>query len=220
MALERVVLCLSGGLDSSILAASFRSQAEIVPLFFDYGQSPLLEERRAARAVASTLGLEPPIELSLPNIPRLSGLGESFFACRNLIFAAHASAIASSIGSARVLLGFVADTDPTLYPDATPGFCKKATELIHLTLGSAGNVGIYAPFANVHKAELVVEAMTMGFDTRVTYSCYHAGGRCGECSSCRAAINAFDRAASIAPTRLRPQVLNANPYFAPETAPA
>ena len=58
--MNKLVLCLSGGLDSSVTAALLRNDFDLYPLFFDYDQVALKAEHRAVLEVSAALHLREP----------------------------------------------------------------------------------------------------------------------------------------------------------------
>jgi 7-cyano-7-deazaguanine synthase len=94
--------------------------------------------------------------------------------CSTVAYAAHAD---DALGSA--------------YPDCSSFFIEKQQEAIQI--GTAGAVKtLYAPFADLTKAEIVKKGVELGVDFSRTWSCYNGNDKpCGTCATCR------DRAAAL-----------------------
>src|SRR5688500_555795 len=127
---RKIVICLSGGFDSSILAAMSHDRYEMHPLYFDYAQAPCKEELSAAHAVCQALELPAPVVMRLRELSASREDHYAYYPYRNLMFGVHAAAFAIKMKATAVWFGFVADTDPTRYPDATQEFCDQANRLM------------------------------------------------------------------------------------------
>ena len=86
------------------------------------------------------------------------------------------------------------------FPDATPEFF--ATMARALSLGLATTIEVAAPFAAMHKADVIAAGRTLGVPLELTLSCMQpAGGlHCGRCSKCRERRDAFRDAGIDDPT--------------------
>jgi 7-cyano-7-deazaguanine synthase len=116
---------------------------------------------------------------------------------RNIVLLAKASVYMARAGLARILMGTLAGNP---FPDATPAFFEAMARALSLGLGTP--VGIEAPFASLHKADVVRIGRTLGVPLELTLSCMEPrGGRhCGRCSKCRERIDAFRAAGGEDPT--------------------
>ena len=116
---------------------------------------------------------------------------------RNIVLLAKASVYMARAGLARILMGTLGGNP---FPDATPAFFEAMARALSLGLGTP--VGIQAPFASLHKADVVRIGRTLGVPLELTLSCMQPrGGRhCGRCSKCRERIDAFRAAGGEDPT--------------------
>jgi len=72
--MEKVIVLLSGGIDSSVAVAFLKLAGfDVCPLFINHHQGPLEAEREATATITSTLGLSEPLEVEVDRI-----LGEGF----------------------------------------------------------------------------------------------------------------------------------------------
>jgi 7-cyano-7-deazaguanine synthase len=192
------VLCLSGGLDSSVTALLHVAESITYPLFFDYGQEPVEEELEAARSISALLALQPlevrRLDLSCQSQNKDKSLSPYFVPARNFAFVASAQNYAASVDADSIAVGFVADTDPALFPDATQSFVDSLNSTLMGMSASRRLISVGAPISGLYKKDLLKEALRRAFPVNLTYSCYHKGGRCGRCPSCLSIIAAFGAA--------------------------
>jgi 7-cyano-7-deazaguanine synthase len=102
--------------------------------------------------------------------------------------------------SARLLLGTLA-CNP--FPDATPEFFAGQSRALSQGLGLS--IAVEAPFAEMHKADVVRRGVELGLPLELTLSCMQPkdGMHCGQCSKCRERRDAFREAGVEDPTRYR-----------------
>jgi 7-cyano-7-deazaguanine synthase len=200
------VVLLSGGLDSTTVAAIAASRGFAVhALTVAYGQVHAVE-LEAARRVAAALGAARHVELAidLRDIARSSLTGSApvpkdrgaadeipstYVPARNTILLSLAMAWAESLGAADIFIGVNA-LDYSGYPDCRPEFIAAFEHLAQLAT-RAGVEGqplrIHAPLQHMTKAEIIRAGLALGVDYGLTHSCYdpHPDGRpCGGCDSC------------------------------------
>ncbi len=189
------VLLLSGGMDSAALAVLLRPK---YTLFINYGQSPALAERRAARAIAAQLHLdhhELQVDLRRLGAGVLAGLpaepgapSPEWWPYRNQLLATLAAAWtfglrkSSDAGSAgfTINLGSVRP-DGLRHADGRTAFYRALDELLNL---QEGNVGADAPALSMTTQELIRRS-DIGDDVLAwTHSCHRADIPCNECPGC------------------------------------
>src|SRR5690606_10166714 len=112
---------------------------------------------------------------------------------RNVVLLGKAAIYCAQHGIGRLVLGVLAGNP---FPDATPAFFDAMGRA--LSLGLAHTIAIDAPFASLHKADVVRRGIELGVPLERTLSCMQpSGGRhCGRCSKCRERRDAF-RAAGV-----------------------
>jgi 7-cyano-7-deazaguanine synthase len=200
------VVLLSGGLDSMVAAALARAQGFVLnALTIDYGQRHR-REIEAAKVIAQTLGAERHVVLPL-DLSRFGGsaltddiavpkggltddIPVTYVPARNLVFLSLTVAMAEASGARDVFIGVNA-LDYSGYPDCRPEFIASFTETARLGT-KAGVEGepftVHAPLQHMTKAQIAAEAIRLGLDPAMSWSCYDPGddGRaCGLCDSCR-----------------------------------
>ncbi len=117
---------------------------------------------------------------------------------RNVVLLTKAAVFMARAGLARVYIGPLAGNP---FPDATPDFFAGMARALSLGLGTS--IEIVAPFAAMHKSEVIALGHSLGVPLELTLSCMQpAGGfHCGRCSKCRERSDAFREAGFEDPTR-------------------
>jgi 7-cyano-7-deazaguanine synthase len=102
--------------------------------------------------------------------------------------------------AARLLMGTLAGNP---FPDATPDFL--AAQGRALSLGLDLPIGVEAPFAAIHKSDVIRLGVELGVPLELTLSCMQPkdGTHCGMCSKCRERRDAFREAKVPDPTSYR-----------------
>lgn len=212
-------MLFSAGLDSAVLAADALSRGRVRPVYVGVGFAWEAEER----AMAARLLAEPPfagrvdplVTLSFdmrdvfpPSHWAVEGKPPAFdtpdedvyIHGRNVILASKAAVYMTRDKISRLLFGTLAGNP---FPDATPEFFDTMSRALTLGLGAA--IGIEAPFATLHKADVIRKGIALGVPLALTMSCNapHDGQHCGRCSKCRERRDAFADAAVEDPTAYR-----------------
>jgi 7-cyano-7-deazaguanine synthase len=120
---------------------------------------------------------------------------------RNVILLSKAAVyLARARTPGRLLLGTLAGNP---FPDATREFFD--TMAYTLSLGLGAPIEIQAPFAELHKAEVIRKGIALGVPLELTLSCMQPkdGLHCGRCSKCRERRDAFREAGVKDPTSYR-----------------
>lgn len=189
-------------------------------LTIDYNQRHRCEID-AARTIAAALGAERHVILPLDlrqfggsaltddiAVPK-DGLGPeipvTYVPARNLVFLSLTLAWAESLGARDIHIGVNA-LDYSGYPDCRPEFIAGFADLADLATkaGAEGRrFAIHAPLQYLGKAEIVREAVRLGLDPAMSWSCYDPqpdGAACGLCDSCRLRREGFVQAGVADPT--------------------
>lgn len=218
---RRAVVLLSGGLDSTTVAAIAREAGfALLALTVDYNQRHRTELDHARR-IAATLGAERHVVLPLDlrafggsaltddiDVPKdgvQPGIPVTYVPARNTVFLSLALAWAEAAGATDLFIGVNA-LDYSGYPDCRPGFIR-AFEDMAAQATKAGVEGarfdVHTPLIDMTKADIVREAARLGVDLGATWSCYDPtpqGQHCGTCDSCRLRRKGFAEAGVPDPT--------------------
>jgi 7-cyano-7-deazaguanine synthase len=106
--------------------------------------------------------------------------------------------------SARLLMGTLAGNP---FPDATPEFLDAQGRA--LSRGLDLPIAVEAPFAALHKSDVIRRGVELGVALELTLSCMQPkdGMHCGKCSKCRERRDAFHQAGVADPTTYRERPL-------------
>ena len=205
------VVLLSGGLDSTTVAAIARSQGyRILALTIDYNQRHRIELVHAAR-IAAAIGVERHIVLPLDlrgfggsaltadiDVPKGGvepGIPVTYVPARNTIFLSVALGWAEAAGAKDLFIGVNA-LDYSGYPDCRPDFIAAFEAMANVATRDGGFT-VHTPLAYMTKADIIAEGARLGVDFGMTWSCYDptpAGRPCGVCDSCRLRAKGFAEA--------------------------
>jgi 7-cyano-7-deazaguanine synthase len=200
---DRCVLLLSGGLDSTVLLHDLLAKGKKVhALSFNYGQNHAQKEGFAALRIANKLGVPwstvyltdafsgALIGGKVPHGPYDDAQqAQTVVPNRNMVMLSIAAAHAIGQGIGTVCYAAHAD-DNAVYPDCRPDFIKAMEGA--LALCHYYPIRLYAPFAHMHKRDIVALGRTLNVDFDKTWSCYEGGDEpCGKCGACDARKKAF-----------------------------
>lgn len=174
--MSKVLVCLSGGLDSAVVLDMMMDKYECEAVLFDYGQPHLIELDRAV-SIATKKNVRY-LKVSTPPIPKTNDV---VFAGRNLVLASYAISIAAAMGFRAIAFG-CNQSDWERFPDCRPDFWKAVNEA---SLAAYG-ISVMLPLLRMTKTEVVVEARRRAVNIEETWSCYDpsAGVPCGICLAC------------------------------------
>ena len=214
----KALVLFSGGLDSSTclaLAIEKYGKENVLALSISYGQKHS-KEINAARAVAEYYGTElisldlAPIfegsdcallEGSNQAIPKgdyanqlVSSDGKpvsTYVPFRNGLFLSCAASVALSRGCGVIYYGVHSDDAAgSAYPDCSSDFNNHMSKAI--SIGSAQQLKVVAPFVDRTKAEVVAQGLRLGVPYELTWSCYEGNDKpCGCCGTCIDRAKAF-----------------------------
>jgi len=216
---QKIVLILSGGLDSTTLLYTLLEQNyKIALLTFDYGQRHKKEIEAAIKTVnyLKTLDFEKNLiehkVIDISNINELlkgsaltsedidvpkghytePDMKVTVVPNRNMIFLSLAIGYAVSIGASAV--SYAAHSgDHAIYPDCRPGFIEKMRQV-----SKSANytyVDIFTPFVDKDKNEILKIGLSLKnkVDYSLTWTCYAGKDKaCGKCGACVERLEAFN----------------------------
>jgi len=220
----RAVVCLSGGMDSTVCATLAARDYEAYGLHFSYGQRTEARELASARAVAAAAGMHELLELKIDLFRRIGGsaLTDSSIAVpdaveeedagaanrtgsevpvtyvpfRNAHFLSAAVSWAEVLGAKTVFLGAV-EQDSSGYPDCRPAYYAAFNELIRMGTRD-GDIQVVTPLIALRKSEIVKLGVELGAPLHVSWSCYSGETEaCGVCESCALRLRAFAQAGAV-----------------------
>ncbi len=213
---EKAVVCLSGGMDSTVCAALAARDFHAYALHFSYGQRTEARELESAQAVSRLLGFREflPLRVDLfrriggsaltdPSIPvprapaEEAAIGHeipvTYVPFRNAHFLAAAVSWAEVLGARTVFIGAV-EQDSSGYPDCRPAYYDAFNALIQQGTRE-GDIRVTTPLIAMRKSEIVRLGVELGAPLHVSWSCYSGEEvACGLCESCALRLIAFREA--------------------------
>ena len=212
---RKAIVLLSGGLDSMVCAGLAREAGYAVQaLTIDYNQRHRCEID-AARVIAAAVEAERHVilpldlrqfggsaltgDLAVPKDGLSADIPVTYVPARNLVFLSLTLAWAEALGARDVFIGVNA-LDYSGYPDCRPEFIAGFADLARLATkaGAEGDAfTIHAPLQYLGKADIAREALRLGLDPVMSWSCYDPqddDAACGLCDSCRLRREGFTQA--------------------------
>jgi 7-cyano-7-deazaguanine synthase len=216
-----VAVLFSAGLDSAVLVAHAAQQrATVQPIYVSAGLAWEGEERAMAERLLSappyaTAEICPLVSLTVEmrdvypashwairgEPPAYDTPDEDVYIDgRNVVLLSKAAVYMARAGIERVMIGPLAGNP---FPDASRDFFDAMERA--LSIGLAAPVRIEAPFAALHKNDVIGIGRTLGVPFELTLSCMQPrdGLHCGRCSKCRERRDAFVQAGVADPAAYR-----------------
>jgi 7-cyano-7-deazaguanine synthase len=211
-----IAVLLSGGLDSAVLAAHVARSGVVQPVYVRAGLSWESEEvalvERLLQSAPYASGVLPLVRLALDATDlypatHWARLGtppaydtpdeDVYLPGRNVMLLSKAGVLCALGGIPRLVIGPLAGNP---FPDATPEFFASMART--LSLGLAHPLSIDAPFAGMHKEDVIRLGASLGVPFELTLSCMKPsnGRHCGLCSKCRERRDGFAAAGIVDPT--------------------
>ena len=211
---------LSGGLDSAVLAAQEARTHVVHPVYvagglaWEEGEQDVVRQllrvppfSTAANAIRPLARLEfsmrdvyPGTHWALAGTPPAYDTPDEdvYLHGRNVALLSKAAVYAASRRISRIVVAPLAGNP---FPDATPQFFAALNAAF--SLGLAAPIEVAAPFAHLHKDDVVKIGDRLGVPFELTLSCMNPSGttHCGLCSKCRERRDAFHAAGVADPTK-------------------
>lgn len=211
----KAVVLLSGGMDSTVtLACALKECDEVYTVGFDYGQKHryeleqskvISEHMRAKKHFIIKMDIKDLVKSSLvgdnnSTVHDENSIENTYVPARNTLFLSYASALAETLGAERIYLGVSGVDYGGQRPDTREVFINRFQALIDVALNCTANgdrkIEIIAPFVNSDRVERIKKGLELGVDFSMTRTCYAVdenGVSCGECDSCIARKEAFEK---------------------------
>ena len=226
---KKAVVLLSGGLDSTTVAAMAKQQGfSVYALSFDYGQNHRIELDFAAHVAAaqgvarhaivkvdlrsfggSALTTDTPVPKHRTAEDMGHGIPVTYVPARNTVFLSLALAWAETLGATDIFLGVNA-LDYSGYPDCRPEFIAAFERMANLATKMGTDDGqritIHTPLIAMTKKQIVEAGLALGIDYGLTVTCYDPGASgeaCGACDACLLRLKGFAEAGVADPARYR-----------------
>lgn len=208
---KRILLLLSGGIDSTTLLAKLTSENyDVIALSFDYGQKHGIELNYARNngikyqvkkhhfiKLDKTLFHSSALVNTEMNIATYTnnkipdGQVNAYVPFRNLLFISTALSLAETNTINEIYLAFNSDDNANFW-DCRPDFVAKINALAN----TATTIQIKTPFINLSKTEIIQLARQLEVDLNQTITCYQPTEttECGVCLSCVTKQKAIENA--------------------------
>jgi 7-cyano-7-deazaguanine synthase len=214
----RVVVLLSGGMDSVVCATMAVRDYETAALHMSYGQRTEARERAAFTRICDRLGIGKRLVLENKALALIGGsaltdrqldvpvagaqIGQqvpiTYVPFRNAHFISAGVSWAEVLGASKIFIGAVAQ-DSSGYPDCRPEYYDAFNHVIRVGTRD-GDIEIVTPLISLRKAEIVKLGLELGAPFDLTWSCYSREDRaCGVCESCVLRLRAFAAAEATDP---------------------
>ena len=225
----RVVVALSGGMDSAVCAAlavrDFGANATAA-LHISYGQRTEAREQRSFQDICDRLGIRRRLLFRTPFFRAIGGsaltdrgiavpdavpeigarIPVTYVPFRNAHFLSIGVSWAEATGAQALYIGAVAE-DSSGYPDCRPEYYEAFQELIRRGTRPETKIDIVTPVIRLKKSQIIRRGLELGAPLHLTWSCYQGEEKaCGTCDSCLLRLRAFDEAGVRDPIAYRTQL--------------
>lgn len=192
--MNKVVLALSGGMDSSVLLQKAIEQFdEVYCLFFDYGQRHIKEldcvhkqlTRRVVnkkiinlKIIKTPLDVLAPtssltnLDINTPDVREMRGEAQpkSYVAFRNMLFITYLLSHAEGVGASTVWYGAAQVDSLAGYWDGSPEFLDAINAVADLN--REHRIKVEAPLITMSKQDIIEEGIRLGVKFSDTWTCY------------------------------------------------
>ncbi len=227
--MERAVVLVSGGINSSVAAAVAKEQYEVALLHVAWGHRAADRELTAFESVAAALKIERTVVAEMSCLGMFGGnaragrkqaiedanaLGAETPATFVLglipTMLALACTWAGAIGARKVIIGLSEDHDvpgpriSDLYPDYRQEFLQTFNLMLDYARPPKRELAVEAPLIDLTRSEVIRLGKRMQVPLEKTWSCYHEGEKpCGRCWACTTRASGFLRAGLADPLTLQ-----------------
>jgi 7-cyano-7-deazaguanine synthase len=205
---EKVIVAISGGIDSAVVAAIANSEGkELYFLTVNYGQKNIKKELKNSKILAKHFKAK---EHKIIDMKWLGKLGNSgitdlnihfenvtddfiYVPYRNTCIISACVAWAEVIGAELIYTG--SEAGPWICPDTSPEYYKAINNLVKISTKLNKKVRVVAPLNESDKLGNIKKGIELGLPFEKTWTCVARDDKaCGICQPCRDRLEAFEKA--------------------------
>ncbi len=208
--MESAVVLLSGGIGSATAAYCRRGNAQLFPLYVNYGRASATEERAAASAIAENLGMVLQL-LDLPHVLQISrspdarhpnedarpGPPNEVAGLATTILSVGAE-YAASVGAHTLITGHSAAAQNVALHEVSRerkvdvwAFRHAFAAMLEPALPKVRAVKLDAPLMDLEAGQIVQLGRRAAVPFELTWSCHQKTAPCGTCPGCTFRSAAF-----------------------------
>ncbi len=213
--MEKVIVLLSGGMDSLVCAGlAIQDYTDVSFLHMNYGQKTSGRERKSFDAIADFYKI--PVEkrkiIDMTFLRQIGGssltddsiavksyqgdstlIPDSYVPFRNSIILSLAVSWAEASGAQRLFIGANFEDSPG-YPDCRPSYYEAFNKVIQEGTKD-GQIKILTPVLLMKKRDIVLKGQELKVPWKLSWSCYKSSDKaCGQCDSCALRLRGFNEA--------------------------
>ena len=202
--MDRVAVLASGGLDSSVLVADKARNAQVYPIYVQWGLPWEATERESLEMFLSALKSPNVNSLTVLSVPMKAVYGDHwslkgdsvpgadepdsavFLPGRNILLIGLAAVWCSTHDVSRIAIGSLGGNP---FPDATPEFFDSFAAVLSTGLGH--RITVEAPYRGLHKSDIIRRFRELPLELTLTCMAPMGAKHCGRCNKCGERRNAF-----------------------------
>lgn len=210
---DKVIVLVSGGMDSLVTAAIAAQDHELAFLHLNYGQKTEQRELKAFNDIAGYYNVKERLVTDIKYLSQIGGssltdsnikvskadldykgIPGSYVPFRNANILSIAVSWAEVIDAKKIFIGAV-EEDSSGYPDCRKVFYDAFNKVIELGTKPDTELSIETPIINLKKSKIVKKGAELNVPFELSWSCYDNNDiACGECDSCALRLRGFQLA--------------------------
>lgn len=221
----KVIVLVSGGMDSLVTAAIANVEHEMFFLHLNYGQRTEERELKAFNDIADFYKIDNRLIVDVGYLKEIGGsaltdknievptkktaqsegsnlqskIPPTYVPFRNAHLLSIATSWAEVIGAHKIFIGAV-EEDSSGYPDCRAVFYEAFQRAINEGTKPETSVEIVTPLIDMKKSDIVKKGFELNAPFHLTWSCYKSSDlACGECESCLLRLKGFREAGDTDP---------------------
>ena len=217
---EKVIVLVSGGMDSLVTSAIANVEHQMFFLHLNYGQRTEERELKAFNDIADFYKISNRLIVDVGYLKEIGGsaltdekikvptrpstqtitahsnsqIPITYVPFRNAHLLSIATSWAEAIGASKIFIGAV-EEDSSGYPDCRAVFYEAFQSAINEGTKPETSIEIVTPLIDMKKSEIVKKGLELNTPFHLSWSCYKRSDlACGECESCLLRLKGFREA--------------------------